>query len=111
MIKCPTLFPLGLALVELALCKPLSAIPQQPTDNDPDPAVASLKKATRLLPNVLGENGYRYRDVVEECLSWPFSRPQDSGLENEEFQESVFQHVVLPLLKDLEDFDGKSRIR
>jgi hypothetical protein len=110
MIKCPTLLPLGLALVELALCKPLSAIPQQPTDNDPDPAVASLKKATRLLPSVLGENGGRYRDVVEECLSWPSSRPQDSGLENEEFQKSMFNYVVLPLLKDLEDFDGKSRI-
>jgi hypothetical protein len=107
LIKCPTLFPLGLALVELGLCRPLSEIPSQDGDDDLDPMVAKLKKATRLLPNVLDENGGRYRDVVEECLTWPSSRPQDHDLEDSEFQRAVCQYVVLPLVNNLKAFDGE----
>jgi hypothetical protein len=106
MIKCPSLFPLGLALVELALWKPLSEIPLQEDEADPHPAVANLKKATRLLPVISGELGPRYKDVVEECLWRPSSRPQDDDLESEEFQTAVYQYIVLPLEKELRAFDG-----
>ena len=107
MIKCPTLFPLGIALVELALWKPLSQIPSQDEDSDLNPAVASLKKATRLLPVVSEELGPRYKDVVEECLWWPSSRAHDNHVENEDFQRAVYQNIVLPLAKELNAFDGK----
>lgn len=66
--KCTTSFPLGLALVELALWKPISEIASQDDETDPYPALANLKKATRLLPVISEELGPWYKDVVEECL-------------------------------------------
>ena len=109
MIKCPTLFSLGLALIELALWKLLSRIPSQAEDSDLNPAVASLKKATRLLPIVSEELGPRYRDVVEKCIWWPSSRAQDTDLEDEDFQRAVYENIVLPLTKELDAFDGKQK--
>ncbi|CEL05911.1 hypothetical protein ASPCAL07023 [Aspergillus calidoustus] len=40
------LFPLGLALIELSLCRPICAL-QRPEDNNPEEAVSLLKTANR----------------------------------------------------------------
>ena len=108
LIRSEILFPLGLALVELSLCQTLSAL-RIPEDSDPIDAVANLKTASRLLHEcVYFESGARYGDAVDKCLFW--SETRNTKFDDEEFQRTVFDTIVSPLLDDLRDFEGKSRI-
>lgn len=108
LIRNEVLFPLGLALVELSLCQSISAL-RTTQDNDAVEAVANLKIASRVLDRVYSESGCRYGDVVDQCLWWPATR--STKMDDDEFQQLVFQRVVSPLFEDLKDFEGKSRIR
>ena len=109
LIRSEALFALGTTLVELCLGQTLSEM-QNPEDIDPIEAVSSFKTASRLLDNVYSESGGRYGDVVRRCLFCPFDM-RDASLDNEEFQEAVFDSIVTPLMQDLEDFNGSTRIR
>ena len=108
LIRSEVLFPLGLALIELSLGQTLSSM-REAEDNDPVEAITDLKTASRLLQDVCYESGSRYGDVVERCLFWTGSK--ESGLDDEQFQQAVFDSVVAPLLDDYKDFEGKARIR
>ncbi|KIW09891.1 hypothetical protein PV08_11992 [Exophiala spinifera] len=108
LIRCALLFPLALSLIELSLCTPLSSL-QTAEDADPVEAISNLKTAVRVLPRVYAESGCRYGDVVDTCLYWPDTK--NMQLDDEEFQRTVFEVVISPLLDDLRDFEGKDRIR
>lgn len=105
-IRSETLFPLGLALIELSLCHAISAL-RIPEDESPEHEVTALKTAHRNLDHVYMESGARYGDVVQRCLFWSHSR--DTGLDSEESQAAVFQYIVLPLFDDMRVFDCPSR--
>ena len=81
-----------------------------PEDDNPVEAITSFNTASRLLDNVYNESGSRYGDAVRRCLLCPFDL-RDASLDNEEFQQAVFTSIVTPLMQDLGDFDGSSRIR
>lgn len=108
-IRNETLFPLGLALIELSLCRTITAL-RISEDENPDEEVALLKTANRCLNHVYVESGTRYGDVVHQCLFWSHTRETD--LDSEELQDTVFRHIISPLLDNVEDFDGRSsRVR
>lgn len=96
-IQSMTLFPLGLCLVELAFCQPLEAL-KKPEDDDPNTLVTKFNTAKRLLPIINRDPGGRYGNVVKECLFWSGNNIQD--MDDEDYQASVFEKIVRPLLED-----------
>ncbi|RAL00411.1 uncharacterized protein BO80DRAFT_97044 [Aspergillus ibericus CBS 121593] len=102
------LFPLGLVLVELSLCQTLEVL-YTSEDGDGAETIRRLNTAMRYLPAVEIESGWKYAEVVRQCLWWPHGR-KPTDLENERLQEEVFQLIVLPLMEDLRDFEGRSRL-
>jgi hypothetical protein len=107
LIRNKILFPLGLALVELSLGQTIASL-QKPEDDDSVEAVANLKTALRLLPDVLNESGIRYEEVVDRCLVWPGRK--DIKFDDEEFQRTMFDSIISPLLEDLKIFEGEYQI-
>lgn len=105
-IRNRTLFPLGLALIELSLCRTITAL-KIPEDENPDEEVTLLKTANRCLNHVYVESGSRYGDVVQQCLFW--SHTPETNLDCEELQDLFFQHIMVPLQNDVKDFDGRVR--
>lgn len=69
LIQNEILFPLGLILVDLSLCRPLEVL-RAPVDHDENEAKANLKTAARLLQYVESQSGPLYVDVVERGLFW-----------------------------------------
>jgi hypothetical protein len=107
LIRSEILFPLGLVLVELSLCRTLESL-RIPEDLDQVEAYTDLKTAARHLPFVEMESGVEYGKVVERCLFW--SGIKESSLDNEGMQDEVFQLVILPLIDHLNTFEGKARM-
>ncbi|KAK5047757.1 hypothetical protein LTR84_006422 [Exophiala bonariae] len=98
LIQNKVLFPLGLALVELAFCQSLKAM-QLPQEVDPDGDVTKLKTASRLLDAVALHCGERYGSVARKCLFW--NGPRAESLDDEDFQNAVYDEIVSPLIEDL----------
>jgi hypothetical protein len=96
------LLPLGLALVELSLGKPLGLL-FIPEDEDRDVERTRRNTASRLIPKVYLESGVPYGEAVESCLSWSSAHSLcvDRGVE-----ERVFERIISPLLRDLVNFEG-----
>lgn len=107
LIRNEILFPLGLALVELSLGQTIASM-RKPEDDDPVEAVANLKTAVRLLSDVLNESGMRYEEVVDKCLVWPGRK--DTKFDDEDFQRTMFDSIISPLLEDLKIFEGEYQI-
>lgn len=107
-IRNKTLLPLGLALIELSLCRSMNAL-RIPEDENPDNEVTFLKTASRCLDYVYSESGTSYGDVVQRCLFW--SQTRDTELDSEEFQTAVFENIVLPLLDDMKNFNNHPWVR
>ncbi|KAJ5371654.1 hypothetical protein N7517_003660 [Penicillium concentricum] len=99
------LFPLALALIELSLGRAICTL-HCPEDWDSSEEVSHFNTAARLLKTVYWESGSNYGDVVNECLYW--SRSKGDGFEDPHFDESVFDTIVSPLLKDFDYFEGLS---
>lgn len=109
LIRSEVLFALGLTLTELCFGQTLADL-QIPEDVNTTVAFTNYQTAGRLLDYVYNESGNRYDDVVRRCLQCPFD-VRDASLDNEDFQQAVFESIVTPLTQDLEDFNGGSRIR
>ena len=103
------LFVLGITLTELCFGQ---NIYDRRIDDDIDRTemMTNFNTASRLINDVYAESGSRYGDVVRRCLKCP-PDVRDATLDNEEFQEAVFESIVTPLRQDFEDFNGGSRIR
>ncbi|KAL2827767.1 hypothetical protein BDW59DRAFT_143806 [Aspergillus cavernicola] len=102
----PVLFPLALALIELSLGQPFSELPRPRyrstrTSSGPQDAADFLTK-------VYCESGRNYGDAVKECLYWPPSKGGE--FDDHKFQESVFETIIFPLLKDFNYFEGISSV-
>ncbi|ETI28068.1 hypothetical protein G647_00517 [Cladophialophora carrionii CBS 160.54] len=102
------LFPLGVALVELALCQSLASLYLHDEDADPSEDGAQLKTATRMLPHVASEFGKTYETVAKRCLSWQVPRANQARNEDddEQIQSSIYESVVYPLIQILGHFEG-----
>lgn len=108
LIRSDLLFPLGLALIELALCEPIDAM-RKPEDADPIESVAELKAALRLVDDdiISLHCGQRYGDVVRVCLFW--TGKKDADLEDVNAQQMVWEKVALPLIEDLCAAEGRTQ--
>ena len=109
LIRSEILFALGLTLIELCFGQTLVEM-QIPEDVNTIEVITNYQTVTRLLDFVYNESGSRYGDVVRRCLQCPFD-VRDASLDNDDFQQAVFESIVAPLVQDLEDFNGSSRIR
>ena len=113
LIRSKPLFYLGLALIELSFGKtleelrPLSPFNPLTTTNS---SLEAFQTAVSLINSVYAESGIRYGDVVRRCIQCPYD-VRDASLDNDEFQQAVLETVVMPLMEDLKDFEGASRIR
>lgn len=106
-IRNQTLYSLGILLIELWYGKSMEQL-QAPLDVDcaGTPGVAWCT-AERLVDNELEfEAGKRYSDAVRRCIRCDFDR-SDMSLDNESFQQAVFEGVVLPLETTLQQFSGQ----
>ena len=106
--RCQVLVALGLTLTELCFGQTLSRM-RKIEDHDPNEDVTKYRTGCRLINSVYNEMGTSYGDVVRRCLLQPFD-VRDMSLDNEELQQKVFDDVVTPLVEDLNNFNGKSRI-
>ncbi|KAF2126815.1 hypothetical protein P153DRAFT_297008 [Dothidotthia symphoricarpi CBS 119687] len=105
-IRNQTLFTLGVLLIELWYGKLIEEL-QLPCDLDCQgtPGV-SWCTAERVVQNEIEfEAGKRYADVVRRCIRCDFDR-KDTNLDNELFQHAVFDGVVAPLEKNLQQFNS-----
>lgn len=109
MVREGNIYALGLALIELCFGRPLNNL-RRPEDDDPNEAAANTKCAKRLLDFVYDEMDDVYRDVVRRCLFQPFD-VRDMNLNIEEVQQQVYTSIVSPLVENLNNFKGMSRIK
>ena len=100
-----TLLTLGLALVELCFGRTLEKM-QIPEDVDQNENLTRLNTAKRMLSEIDTEIGGHYGDVVRRCLYCSFD-VRDASLDDEKFEQAVFENVVTPLIEDIEVFDGE----
>jgi hypothetical protein len=91
------LYPLGLALIELSLGRPISDF-HSPRTVTTDDLQAKLNE-------VYNESGWGYKDVVNSCLFCPHGIAS-LGFEDEKFEKHVLSTVISPLLRDLLIFEG-----
>ncbi|KAJ5539138.1 hypothetical protein N7513_007470 [Penicillium frequentans] len=98
------LFPLALVLIELSLGSSIISL-VLPHDEGSSEQETLFNAATRLLQRkVYMTSGLGYGDVVKECLYWS----RGGGFDDDRFDESVFDMIVSPLLKDFNHFVGIS---
>jgi hypothetical protein len=98
-IQSQLLFPLGLALTELACLQPIDKL-RLPEDDRQNPSTTNLATASRLLNIVQGHCGANYAEVVRNCLFWP--GPGSEDMDDTEFQSAVYDKIVQPLREDLD---------
>lgn len=103
LIRSEILFPLGLVLVELSLCRTIKSL-QIPEDNDAIKSYADLKTAARVLTKVELQSGLDYATVVDRCLFWPGTK--SSTLDDEKMQSEMYEEIVVPLIENLRRFEG-----
>jgi hypothetical protein len=87
-IRNPTLFALGVLLIELCLGKPLEEL-KLPTELNADGSTSPLfdwTTADRLVEDVYLEGGSRYGDAVRHCVRCDFDR-RGASLEDEDFRQ------------------------
>jgi hypothetical protein len=97
-IRSEILFPLGLALIQLSLGKPISDFHT--------PCTATTDDLQARLNEVYNESGCGYGDVVHSCLFCP-QGITSLGFEDAKFEEHVLSTVVSPLLRELLLFEGQ----
>ena len=78
---------------------------QIPEDIDQDESLTRFHTAIRKLNEIYNEIGGRYGDVVRRCLYCSFD-VRDPNLDNEEFEQNVFDYIVTFLTEEIEVFDG-----
>lgn len=98
-----------MSLIELSLGQTLSSL-QEESDQGSDSLITEYIIARRVLQKVYDESRLRYDDVIRSCVECSFeNRVKD--LNDEDFQQAVFDRIVAPLMKDLRAFDEKSSFK
>jgi hypothetical protein len=106
-IRNQTLFTLGILLIELLYGKPIEEL-QNPHDLDCQgtPGAAWCTAERLIQEEIEYEAGPLYLDAVRRCIRCDFNR-KESSLDNHDFQQAVFDGVVVPLEKTLQRFNGQ----
>ena len=104
-IRNPSIFNLGLILIELWFGKPIQDL-RSPDDlgpqNQPN-GITDFATTRALLNTVYDQAGDSYGRAVQKCIFYDFDwRP--NSLELEEIKEAVHTEVICPLEKSLNDF-------
>jgi hypothetical protein len=100
-VRNPTLFALGIALIELWYKKPMTEFHEeadgpQNTGNALFDLMAQFNTADRLSKALYDEAGDTYSDAVRRCIRCDFDS-RASSLENIQLQKAVYQGVVAQL--------------
>ncbi|KAI0014817.1 hypothetical protein F4780DRAFT_766699 [Xylariomycetidae sp. FL0641] len=109
-IKNSTIFSLGILLIELILCEPISKL-------CPDDSQTSLRRApahpllvkstmTEILDEVEDVATGWYTDAVKSCLRCNFAC-RSMTLDDEDFRDEVYSHIVAPLQDSVDYSRGK----
>ncbi|KAL9607785.1 MAG: hypothetical protein Q9167_007330 [Letrouitia subvulpina] len=106
-IRNDILFALSVTLVELCFGQAISVL-RTTEDIDLTEVATNFNTVSRLMYCIYLERGDRYGDVVRRCLECPFDTRQKT-FDNEQFQNAVFDSIVIPLQQQLEDFGGSVR--
>ena len=109
LVRSEPLLTLGLTLIELCFGKTMTQLKIE-TDIGANDQVTRLNTARRLLDQVYDESGGNYGDVVRRCLFCPFD-VRKASVDNDDFQEAVFDNIVTPLFDDLEAFAGPAKVK
>jgi hypothetical protein len=105
-IRNPTLFALGILLIELLYEKPIEDL-QTDRDRDCEGTPGAIWcTAVRLVDgDVRLKAGLLYSDAVRRCIYSDFNQ-KTSSLDDQDFQRAVFDGVVVPLETSLKFFEG-----
>lgn len=105
-IRNQTLFTLGILLIELLYGEAIEDL-QTPRDLDSHGTPGTVWcTADRLIEEEIAfQAGPLYADAVRRCIRCDFNKPS-SSLEDQDFQQAVFDGVVAPLEKTLQRFNG-----
>ncbi|KAF2267559.1 hypothetical protein CC78DRAFT_576929 [Lojkania enalia] len=103
-IRNQTLFTLGILLIELWYGKPIEEL-RTPSDLDCEgtPGVEWCTAERLVETEIEFEAGPKYSDAVRRCIRCDFDR-KDMSLDNESFQQAVYDGVVALLEKTLQQF-------
>lgn len=106
-IRNQTLFTLGILLIELLYGRPIEELQiSHDLDCQGTPG-ANWCTAERLIQEEIEyEAGPLYLDAVRRCIRCDFNR-KESSLDNHDFQQAVFDGVVVPLERTLQRFNGQ----
>jgi hypothetical protein len=106
-IRNQTLFALGVLLIELWYGQPLEELQSaSDLDHQGTPGIAWCT-ATRIAEEEIEfQAGKRYADAVRRCIRCEFGEHRTPDLQSESFQQTVFEGVVVPIEKTLEQFQG-----
>lgn len=103
-IRNPSLFTLGILLIELLYGKPIEDLQTaQDANCEGTPGVAWCTAERLIEEEIEFEAGPRYLEAVRRCIRCDFNRG-NASLENVEFQRAVYEGVVLPLERTLKGF-------
>jgi hypothetical protein len=107
-IRNQTLFNLGILLIEVLYGKSIEEL-QTPSDLDCEHTPGAVWCTAERLINeeeILLEAGPLYSDAVRRCIRCDFNK-QNTSLDDQEFQQAVYEGVVNPLEKTLQRFRGE----
>jgi hypothetical protein len=106
-IRNPTLFALGILLIELLYETPIVDLQ---TDRDRDcegtPGAVWCTVVRLVDEEISFKAGQLYSDAVRRCIRCDFNQ-KTSSLDDQDFQRAVFDGVVIPLEKSLKFFKGE----
>jgi hypothetical protein len=106
-IRNHTLFALGVLLIEIWYGKPLEELQSASDLNHQGTPGIAWCTATRIAEEELEfQAGRRYADAVRRCIRCEFGEHRTPDLQSESFQQAVFEGVVVPIEKTLEQFQG-----
>jgi hypothetical protein len=104
-IRNPTIFSLGVLLIELWYGTSIEEL-QIPTDMDRGGTTGVVWcTAERLVTEIAFQAGIKYSEAVRRCIRCDFDR-RDVDLDDEGFQQTVYNGVVALLEKTLKDFNS-----
>ena len=106
-IKNPTIFAIGILLIELILCESLENLHSSKSyDKGRPPAHPLLRPALveDILYQVECASTDQYREAVKNCLRCNFTA--HSHLDEERFREEVYTHIVAPLQDSVQAYQS-----
>lgn len=104
LLRNPSIFNLGLALLELTFGHPIEFYETEKDLRDGKRTTMTyLSIAKRLIEQIEDYEGQRYSDVVSRCIYCDFGS-RVTSFDNDKFRQNFYEGVVVPLEEILNDF-------